>query len=46
MDPRIYQIALLAGLMAHGMLGLGFEIPPSQAMAIMAAVLARQWAGT
>ena len=46
LDPRLYQIAVLAGLLAYGMVRLEFEIGPGRVFAILAAALATQLACT
>src|SRR6266496_115828 len=46
LDPRLYQIAVLAGLLAYGMARLEFEIAPGRVLAILAAALAAQLACT
>jgi len=46
LDPRLYQIAVLAGLLAYGMIRLEFEIGPARVLAILAAALATQLACT
>ena len=44
LDPRLYQIAVLAGLLAYGMVRLEFEIGPGRVFAILAAAeLLRVW---
>jgi Na+-transporting NADH:ubiquinone oxidoreductase subunit NqrB len=45
-DPRDYQLAVLATLLAYGILGLDFEIRAAQALAIVVTALATQLAGT
>lgn len=45
-DPRIFQIAALAGLLAYGMAFRGFDIGPARAALILAAALASQYACT
>lgn len=42
-DPRHYQIALLATLLAYGLIRLDFEIPGVQAAAMVAAALLTQY---
>jgi enediyne biosynthesis protein E5 len=44
MDPRIYQITVLAGLLVYGMGWLDFEITPAQAAVTLGGVLFTQWA--
>jgi Na+-transporting NADH:ubiquinone oxidoreductase subunit NqrB len=43
-DPRLYQIATLAGLLAYGIWWLDLEVQPANAVAIIASVLATQLA--
>ena len=43
MDPRIYQISALAGLLIYGMGWLEFEIGGAQAAVTLAGVLLTQW---
>ena len=43
MDPRIYQIASLTGLLVYGMAALEFDIGLSQAALTLVGVLAAQW---
>jgi enediyne biosynthesis protein E5 len=45
-DPRLYQIATLAGLLAYGIWRLDLEVQPHTALTIMASVLAAQLACT
>jgi hypothetical protein len=45
-DPRLYQIATLAGLLAYGLLWLGLDVVPGTAATILVTVLAAQWLGT
>lgn len=45
-DPRLYQIAILAGLLLFGVIRLDFEIDLAQAAAIIATALATQALGT
>jgi hypothetical protein len=45
-DPRVYQIVTLAGLLAYGLGWLGFDLPASHAVAILATVLLVQLAAT
>jgi Na+-transporting NADH:ubiquinone oxidoreductase subunit NqrB len=45
-DPRHYQIAVLASLLAYGILGLDLEVRAGQALAMVAAALATQLACT
>ena len=44
MDPRIFQITALAGLLIYGMGWLEFEIGAAQAAVSLGAVLLTQWA--
>ena len=44
-DPRWYQIASLAGLLAWGVLGLAFDLGPAQIAVTLGAALLTQWAG-
>ena len=41
-DPRLYQIACLAGLLAYGVAALGFEIGPAQIGVTLAGALVAQ----
>jgi Na+-transporting NADH:ubiquinone oxidoreductase subunit NqrB len=41
-DPRLYQIAGLAGLLVYGTVALGFDIEPLTALVIVAVALATQ----
>src|SRR5438876_6822629 len=41
-DPRLYQITVLALLLAYGVLVLDFDIPPLQCGAILATALGVQ----
>ena len=43
MDPRIFQISALAGLLVYGMGWLEFEIGAAQAAVTLAGVLLTQW---
>jgi Na+-transporting NADH:ubiquinone oxidoreductase subunit NqrB len=43
MDPRIYQISALAGLLIYGLGWLDFEIGGPQAMVTLGGVLLTQW---
>ncbi|HEY8022541.1 MAG TPA: DUF2330 domain-containing protein [Thermoanaerobaculia bacterium] len=45
-DPRLYQIAVLAGLLLYGVLALDFEIGVPQAAVLLATALVTQYAGT
>ena len=42
-DPRHYQIAVLSGLLAYGILGLDFEIQARNAAAILITAQLAQW---
>jgi Na+-transporting NADH:ubiquinone oxidoreductase subunit NqrB len=42
-DPRHYQIVSLLGLLAYGMLGLGFDVTPARVGLVLASALAAQW---
>jgi len=44
LDPRLYQIAALSGLLVYGITGLRLEVQPLQAAVILAAVLLTQYA--
>src|SRR4051794_2322585 len=46
MDPRLFQITALAGLLLYGMLALDFEVTPTQAALTLTCVLGTQWLGT
>jgi Na+-translocating ferredoxin:NAD+ oxidoreductase RnfD subunit len=46
LDPRLYQIAVLAGLLAYGVAALHFEIALANAVAIFAGALLAQLAAT
>src|ERR1700694_4292200 len=41
-DPRLYQIAMLASLLAYGMIRLDFDITAARAVLILATALATQ----
>lgn len=43
-DPRLYQIAMLATLLTYGMLALAFEIAPGRAALILVTALLTQYA--
>ena len=45
-DPRLYQIATLAGLLLYGMIRLGFDITPPRAALLIGVALATQFALT
>jgi enediyne biosynthesis protein E5 len=42
LDPRVYQIASLAGLLAYGVLGLDFDVPASRAAVLVGTALLAQ----
>ncbi len=42
-DPRLYQIATLAGLLIYGLFHLHFDIGPPRVAAILAVALGTQW---
>jgi enediyne biosynthesis protein E5 len=44
-DPRAYQIAALAGLLAYGMVGLAFEVSSARVTLLLATALATQYVG-
>jgi Na+-transporting NADH:ubiquinone oxidoreductase subunit NqrB len=44
MDPRVYQIASLSGLLLFGMLARGFDVTPARAAFLLCACLLAQWA--
>jgi Na+-transporting NADH:ubiquinone oxidoreductase subunit NqrB len=46
LDPRLYQIAALSGLLAYGLLRLDLEVQPARAAIILVAVLATQYVCT
>lgn len=46
LDPRVYQIATLSGLLGYGMLVLDFEIGKAQAIVTLAAALLTQLVAT
>jgi Na+-translocating ferredoxin:NAD+ oxidoreductase RnfD subunit len=46
LDPRLYQIGALAGLLIYGIFRLDFEIGAAQAAVTLSAALAAQWVGT
>jgi Na+-transporting NADH:ubiquinone oxidoreductase subunit NqrB len=46
LDPRLYQIAALAGLLTYGLTALDLEVRPTRAALILATVLAAQYAAT
>ncbi len=46
LDPRLYQIGALAGLLAYGLLRLELEVRPGRAALILATVLAAQYGAT
>ena len=41
-DPRIYQIAVLFGLLVYGLTSLDFEISPARAVLLLVTALATQ----
>ena len=45
LDPRGYQIAALAGLLAYGMVGLAFEVSIARVSLLLATALATQYVG-
>jgi Na+-transporting NADH:ubiquinone oxidoreductase subunit NqrB len=45
-DPRLYQIATLASLLAYGLIRLDFEVPLVQAASMLGTALATQFACT
>jgi enediyne biosynthesis protein E5 len=45
-DPRVYQIAVLAGLLAYGLWALDFDIGPGQVALTLASVLTVQYVCT
>ena len=45
-DPRLYQIACLAGLLTWGMLSLGFDQTPARVALLVAVSLATQAVGS
>ena len=46
LDPRLYQIAALSGLLAYGLLRLDLEVQPARAAIILISVLVTQYACT
>jgi hypothetical protein len=44
-DPRAYQIAALAGLLAYGMAGLTFEVSIARVALLLTTALATQYVG-
>lgn len=46
LDPRLYQIAVLAGLLVYGVLALDLEISASRAAVLLSTALLAQYAGT
>ena len=44
-DPRLYQIAVLAGLLGYGLLRLDLEVTPAQALVTLGAALGTQYLG-
>jgi len=45
-DPRTYQIAILASLTCYGLIALDLEVRPRVALAILATAQLAQWLGT
>jgi Na+-transporting NADH:ubiquinone oxidoreductase subunit NqrB len=45
-DPRLYQIAILAGLLLYGLVGLAFDVRPANAAALIAGALGAQYLGS
>lgn len=45
-DPRLWQIATLAGLLGYGVAFLGFDVTPVRAVLIVSTALATQLVGT
>jgi Na+-transporting NADH:ubiquinone oxidoreductase subunit NqrB len=43
MDPRLYQIAALTGLLIYGLFWLKFDLSPAQALLSVGAALGTQW---
>ncbi len=46
LDPRLYQIGALAGLLTYGLLALDLEVRPARAALILTVVLAAQYAAS
>lgn len=46
LDPRLFQIAALSGLLAYGLARLDLEVRPARAVLILATVLGAQYAAT
>jgi len=46
LDPRLWQIASLAGLLIYGLTGLGFDLAPPQIAVTLITALLVQWVGT
>src|SRR5690349_3951215 len=44
-DPRLYQIGVLASLLVYGVGWLQFDITPARALLLLATALTAQWAG-
>ncbi len=42
-DPRLYQIAVLAGLLIYGIGWLDLEVQPALAVAMLGTALGTQW---
>ena len=45
-DPRVYQSAILLGLLLYGSLELDFDVTAGRAVLLVVAALATQWIGT
>ena len=45
-DPRLYQISVLSGLLAYGWAALGFDITPARAALLVVTCLATQYLWT
>ena len=46
LDPRHYQITILAALLGYGIFALNFDITPGSVAAVLSAALAAQWLGS
>src|SRR5688572_6109877 len=46
LDPRVYQISILASLLVYGVFALDFEVRPLNAVVQLLGVLATQWVCT
>jgi hypothetical protein len=46
LDPRLYQIGALAGLLAWGLLARRLDVTPGRAALLLAAALGAQYAAT